>query len=98
MSKIYKLSKQDSVGEILDPDGDIILTGKTADMGLLVMLLNNRTSDKYKVAYHYNSDKKIDSSSIFVGEDFIVELPEGKVSDETQTCGYGILTHLNRKH
>ena len=96
--KLYTLETDQNITHILDPDGDIILSGTRADMGLLVIMLNNRSSDKYKVSYSFDKHERIISSTIYQDQDFIVTLPEYSSYKEEETSGYGILTHLNRRH
>lgn len=101
MRNLYQLDKDDQNNfNILDPDGGIIFTDKNkANLGLLVMYLNNRTRDNYEVRYHYDNRDRIISSNILVdGDDVFLEFKEANCTKEEETRGYGIVTHLNREH
>ena len=99
MTKLYRVEKSQGVFNVLDPDDDVIFTDKSqADIGFLVMLLNNRSNDNYEVSYSHDKHDHIISSTIMVGADAVLVFSEASVTDEKETRGYGILTHLNRKH
>lgn len=100
MRNLYKLEKDDQGKfNILDPDGDIIFTDKNqADLGLLLLFLNERFRDKYEISYTYNySNRQITSSTILVDDEMVLTFTEANEKKEEETRGYGILTHLNRE-
>ena len=100
MTKLYKLEKDGNVFNILDHDGDVIFTDKNqADLGLLLLFLNERSNDKYEISYTWsyrNSPRCITASTILVDDEMVLTFSEANETKEEDTRGYGILTLLNR--